>query len=503
MFLSLSPLAPDHDRFAPLLGRSRVYACAALRGPLALGPEAESRGDLSRLMWLRNYDAFMCASDTCAQELSRRLDARGALIHVVGDIENEDSARLFWGKALAGYEEWRSKGASVRRPSKPRLGVVTPFPPERSGAAEYGAALVRALAERAVIDVFTDAEPTRPTPGVRRCARISRYPYVADDYDRVLTVLGNFESLGAIVECHSRYGGPCLAQDGHLALYHHERRGPQALVETSSRLLERPVEPAECREWLRRPKQLLTLFYDDVAPMAEPFICHSPVMQRNLARFYGRHAELVPLCRQRTFAAEDLDESSRIAAKKRLELPLEDPIIIAPGDPHSSEAPLHCVWALEHLHAWGVPAHLCLVGAGACRLGPVEQLAGRLDLARHVHVAPDWLPEDAYHSHLLAADLALVLRPLALGAASRAMMDCLSAGLPTVCNQELAEAMAAPGLAHAVPDNLSATLIAESLLSAYESGAREQRASPERDAYMSRHSPEAFASRMMTVLGLD
>ena len=70
---------------------------------------------------------------------------------------------------------------------------------------------------------------------------------------------------------------------------------------------------------------------------------------------------------------------------------------------------------------------------------------------------------EAYKQFLIAADYAIQLRKLLMGALSGALVDCISAGLPTIANESLAESMEAPQSVIRVNDHLSPFCLAETI----------------------------------------
>ena len=81
-------------------------------------------------------------------------------------------------------------------------------------------------------------------------------------------------------------------------------------------------------------------------------------------------------------------------------------------------------------------------------------------------------------------------------------MDCITAGLPTVVNEDLAEAMDGPDYVYRVPDHFSPLLIAEQILLGWKAERHRVRLGPTRDAYLRDHSFDRYARLMMKVLGV-
>src|SRR5262249_47736341 len=111
--------------------------------------------------------------------------------------------------------------------------------------------------------------------------------------------------------------------------------------------------------------------------------------------------------------------------------------------------------------------------------------------------------EEDFRSYLLAADAALQLRTHLLGGLSGGLLDCIAAGVPTVANRDLADAMEAPGYVFRVTDWPSPVLIAEALTAAIESRANARSRSEERRSYLDGHNFDSYARGLCAALGLD
>jgi hypothetical protein len=96
------------------------------------------------------------------------------------------------------------------------------------------------------------------------------------------------------------------------------------------------------------------------------------------------------------------------------------------------------------------------------------------------------------------------LRAHTIGSVSAALMDCLTAGVPTVANLDLADAIDAPeAICRRVPDHLSAVLIAEQLAEIAAAGPTAFRNETTRRAYVADHTPERYATALLAGLELS
>jgi hypothetical protein len=177
-------------------------------------------------------------------------------------------------------------------------------------------------------------------------------------------------------------------------------------------------------------------------------------------------------------------------------------LICSLGMVTNAKGPEECVHALEQLRAWGVPAELHFVGSPGDLGARLVTLAERLEVRSALRLMNDWISDQTYRDYLLAADFAIQLRSHGFGGLSGAVLDCISAGLPTVCNDDLATAMDGPDYVLRVPDNFSPLLMAEQIFLAWQAGRHLARKGPIRDGYVREHSFDRYARRMLEVLGV-
>jgi glycosyltransferase involved in cell wall biosynthesis len=266
------------------------------------------------------------------------------------------------------------------------------------------------------------------------------------------------------------------------------------------------LEP-ELVGWLANEGTMETRFLGEIAASASPMIVHSQVTARYVEQRHGVVPRHLPFSIHRRWKAEELTARCRSAARTRLGLTDGEVVIATFGFVDAVKAPEECVWALEQLCAWGVNASLHFVGQN----DPAENgrlllaLIKRLGLTEKVRFWPsNFVPEDVYRDYLAGADLGIQLRNYGLGGLSGALLDCAAAGLPTVTNAALAEAVGVPsGYVRTIPDEISPVLLAEALASLLEAGVTTSLLEAERAAFAAGRSFGIYARRLCAALSLD
>lgn len=408
--------------------------------------------------------------------------------------------------AAVGSRTWRAIEAAAGRPQPrparavPRIALVTPFPPDRSGVADYSRETVRALARRVEVDVYTDQPNPLPTPEVRRFYPISAAPWLRPDYDAVVAVIGNSHFHTKIFHWHCRYGGACIVHDNRLLDLLTFWKGIDHVGQLASRGLDRPVTAAEIMAWIADPAELPLMFFDELLPKADPLIVHSQGIRANLKQLTGYQADYLPFCVYRQVpGAGDVDAHARASLKID-----DDRLVIATfGSVAEVKRPDVCIAAVGHLRHEGINAHLYFVGS--CDQNQRNRLtaqAAQVAAEDAVHFSGDWADEDAYQSFLAAADIGIQLRGHFFGGLSGALLDCIAAGLPTVANRDLAEAVETPDFVARVSDHPSGGEVAAAIKHLRTIQRNDPCHTAARDHYMAEHSFEQYADGLLNLLKL-
>ena len=381
---------------------------------------------------------------------------------------------------------------------RPRVALLTPLRPSETGIADYSATCCAELGRRVELHVFTPTPEPVPPPGCAGVAPLSALPLLSSRFDRVVHVLGNSSLHIGILDLLLRYGGSAIQHDGRLLdLYAAET--PRARRERiAATELGRPLHPGEMEEWLLGTRPPPALLLGEVAAAAEPLIVHSAASAHEIMRRYGQKAVHLPFCQQRVLPEAQLGPAARTRARLRLGITPGAVVVATFGSVHPTKAPFDCLWTLEVLRSWGIPAQLHFVGAPGMDMTEVFGFADGLGLRNLVHGGTRHVDETTYCDYLVAADLALQLRTLGAGSRSGGLTDCIGAGLPTAASASLAESMDLPFYARTVPDAPSPVLIAEALAELLHGPPTAEA----RRTYNGAHGFDTYAARLCEALGL-
>lgn len=413
-------------------------------------------------------------------------------------------AERFWSFLIKRKKNSETTNMSISSTikSKPRIAFLTPFPPDKSGIADYTAKSLEEIGKLAIVDVFTDALPQKSFPGVRNIFPLSEKPFQSNEYDKVISIIGNSHYHTEILKYHLRYGGACIQHDNRMAELYAWNMGHEKFAQKASQLINRNVEIAECQTWLKDPSLLPTLFLEDIIKKSQPLIFHSKVTQKLVKQMYGTDTDYLPFSSYRHFSDNELTQETKLATKKKLNLPLQEIIISTFGLVTETKAPFDCIYATYFLNKWGVPATFYFVGETGDLNEPLLNLAKNLGIPTKIKSLNSWTSEETYKDFLLASDFAIQLRTYGFGGLSGAILDCISSGLPTVVNEDLAEATNSPEFMLRTNDHISALLMAESIYDEYKEGKFRNRLTIERKEYLEKHNFKKYAEDLIKLLGL-
>ena len=397
---------------------------------------------------------------------------------------------------LPGHTRRARRVVAARRPL---VAFVSPYPPDRSGVADYTRRTVAALAESVDVDVWTDQPAPVGDAFVRAFHRIGQGAWLRPDYDATIAVIGNSHFHARIIDEHVRHGGPCIIHDSRLLDVNAWWHGIERTRKLAEAELGRRVSDEEIRHWTRHQGAMPTLFLSEVARASEPMFVHSRGLVDHVARLYSAETVHLPFALLRDFTPIETSPASRRRARAALGIPPGRTVIVTLGIYGPTKAPEVCVEAIARMRAAGRDTHLVFVGDGGRTAQPLLVQAAATGVADAIHFTAEWLADDLYRTWLIAADGGLQLRTHAFGGISGALMDCIAAGVPTVANDDLAIALDAPVTVARVPDAFTAADVAVALEMAIDRG-RDEVA---RAAYAAEHSMESYVGRLLSTLGIE
>ena len=414
----------------------------------------------------------------------------------------ERTAKTAWG-ALEESKLRKQRGndyapSTVAGRAKSKMAYFSPLPPERSGISDYSAELLPELARYYEIEVVVqqDAVTDNWVNANFPVRSVSWFERHASEYERIVYQMGNSPFHVYMFDVLRRYPGVLVLHD----LYQSAVLNWMAISSGSPGQFSRAVfdshgylgllqESEFGREWAVRnlPCSLLLI------QAAAGVIVHSEFARKLADQCYGAGTasawKVVPQLRSQP-------PGNREVSRAHLGISTEDYLVCSFGFlAHTKlDDRLLSGWINSRL-ANDERCHLVFVGEnegaeyGRQLLTRIAErgAAARVRITGHV-------PPQAYRDYLSAADCAVQLRTDSRGETSRALLDCLSCGLPTIINSHGSLAEVPDTVASKLPDAFTDAQLAEALDHMYlDTGYRQKLAGTARDFVRLQHHPAHIA----------
>ena len=440
--------------------------------------------------------------DGMAQKIEQVLSDT-AFRHALREHGTEQAKRFSWDRtamaALSALERVCSDpgNADITDAERPRLAFVSPLPPERSGISDYSAELLPVLHEHYDIDVIV-AQDSVANAWINDNLTIRTADWFEEnhsDYDRIVYHFGNSHFHRHMFGLLRKTSGVVVLHDFFLAhvlahlwpaswkeeLFH--SHGFNALFMASEATDEYDAI------W-RYPANL------SVLQSAIGIIVHSDHARRLAARYYGEGAErgfsVVPQLR----APADRIAAAKAQAKAALGLPEKSLVIcsfgvIGPIKLNVRLAEAFCASSL----ASDSNVYLVFVGENneddySKQLARIIRTSGLSDRVR----ITGWVDAGTFAQYLQAADIAVQLRTNSRGETSRAVLDCMAHGIPTIVNANGSMAELDPKSVWMLPDDFETAALSSALEElAVDASSRANLGERALDVICTLHAPERCA----------
>lgn len=358
-------------------------------------------------------------------------------------------------------------------PSKQRLklALVSPLPPQRTGIANYSAALLPMLAKYYDIEIIT--EPDGFERWQQQGYSVRTPDWLCENFysvDRVIYHFGNsayhcymlplLEKAPGVVVLHDFFLSGLLSYlelGGNTDIWSQELYHAHGYKAVKERFMQGKIAHTQ----INYPVNLTIL------QQAVGMIAHSEYSRQLTRNWYGAsladNCQIIPLLQLMAPTAELDSAKNRDQSRQALGLNSSAYVICSFGflSPVKLNHRLCEAWLQSALSKQEATL-LIFVGEV-----PDEDYARELEnFIQHNHLRTriqitGWVDASTYQAYLAAADVAVQLRTQSRGETSAAIIDCLSYGLPLIVNANGAFADLPADAVWLMPDNFSnADLIA-------------------------------------------
>ncbi len=345
----------------------------------------------------------------------------------------------------------RAERGHVSVPELPRIAVFSPWPPKRSGIAEYTVRFVRELRKNCLVDLYHD-EGYVPDLG-QESDEYSLFDYrlfprhaTIKPYDSIIYHMGNSPYHMFIYEMLRRFPGIVTLHDFNLSDFHEwlaKRPGSAPdQFERDLRYCHPELDESALTELKKcRPEsgEIGVACAQRGLPMnrrifefAPSVVVHSPWCREQVRLLMPEHLDktaVIPLgATPRTSRIGHREE-----VRSRYDLPRDALVIGCFGILHSSKMNIESIEAFARLASELPSSHLMFIGQDLAR-GEAQARVASLGLEGRVRFVGR-IGDEAFLDLIDATDIGLCLRrPPTNGEMSGALIHLLRSGVPTIVN---------------------------------------------------------------------
>jgi glycosyltransferase involved in cell wall biosynthesis len=415
-------------------------------------PNSATRG-AQQLPRLRAYDVLLATTPEACETIGAWLNLPAGRFVLIQDPATAAKELISRISTRSESRVMMACGSTSRLAARPRLAIVSPWPPKRSGISTYATRLAKALRSHYGIDLYHQPGYV-PEPVLSSGAFGCYEPSEFDRRDRVigyrgvLYQMGNSFYHGFIYEMLEKCLGVVTLHDYCLSGFQfwraHERPGdpfenlrrlmadlyPERIEEFAPQLRGWTEEDGGFAEALARRQLAVNR---DVIAMASGVVVHSPWCLRQIRQDVpGKAGDVVVIPHGATVRRASREQ--RLATRRRFAIEDEALVVSCFGILAHGKMNVEAIEAFVPLARSRPDAVLLFVGP-AWDGGAAQEAAEEAGLGERVRFLGRQ-PDASYRELLGAVDLGISLRrPPTYGETSGSLLDLLRHGVPTIINE--------------------------------------------------------------------
>lgn len=359
------------------------------------------------------------------------------------------------------------------RPERLRIGVLTPWRPQRTGVADFSTTVFSELATMAEVTVYTtsdvESDPDAPpSVTVRSVNELFADPdTVASRHDILVSVVGNSHFHIPFIAALEFVDAVAIAHDTRMVEYYLSLRGPGGVRDLMLTSLDGQQELVpDIADQIDDMRLLQNAGLWEIARRSTHLITHSITSRNRIERETGVSVAVLPFANQRLPLTDEITAADRDAARKRLGVDGRDEGVVHIGSFGYLDARTKMTdVVLESagwLTKWGHKIALHFVGAGSDeQAASLVRRANQLGL--HSFHVTGFQSESEFRDWLLAVDLGVQLRISPVLGVSGPLSDLAAFGTPAVASRGLCEDVDTPDYIRRLPDAVSPVIVAEAV----------------------------------------
>lgn len=388
------------------------------------------------------------------------------------------------------------------------VGIASPWPPQKSGIADFSAATSSELAKLCNLTIYHTADADKSNSNDDGDIKHRPLADIFDkgsDHDVFVTLLGNSHFHLPMLEVMKTVDAVALLHDTRMVEFYLALRGAGGVEQLMLRgqggaRLHPPLE-----DQINDMRLLQNAGMWEIANRARMVISHSPSAAPVIAQQTGITPKLLLFANYRFPSAPEITEEMRAGARQRLgftEAADGKPVVHIASfgfiDVRTKMVDV-IIESAAWLTQWGHRVSLHLVGSASAEV-TAELVKRAQDAGIFEFEVTGFIADEVFRDYVLAVDIGLQLRVSPLLGVSGPLSDMAAYGTPAMASSGLAIDVDTPAFIDRLPDEMSPLMVAEALeyrlANPMDPVAKEQ----QRLDYLDRKSPRRYAEALLALL---
>ena len=393
---------------------------------------------------------------------------------------------------------------SVRN-SPPRIAMATPWPPQKSGVADFSQAIALELAKISDLTLFTTSDAQPDGLKHRNVYELIDTPEVGQEFDYIISVLGNSSFHLPFFDLLNYQNATVISHDTRFVEYYAAVRGggvDQLMLKTVEPHPRGRIEPP-FNQQIDDMRLIQNMGFWEVARRANQVILHTPMAVPIIAEQVGYPPNILPFANYRAPESQWLSKDSRERAKINLGFDQhpEGTIHLASFgfvDSRTKMADV-LVEAAAWLTQWGYPVALYFVGSAQPDVA--AELTARAQEVKLVDfVITGYTTEAEYRDYLVAIDLGVQLRISPYLGVAGPLSDMAAFGTRAIGSRGVCIDVDTPEFIDQLPDDVSSVMVAQAIERRITHPHDPRIIEAQRVEYLNRKSPKRYAEELLRML---
>lgn len=404
------------------------------------------------------------------------------------------SALRHLGKTAVGLPPSRAYIA----PGNFSVGMATPWPPQRSGVADYSESIGVELNKLCDLTVYTTADAV-VGHGIKS-GTIADAKTQGSSHDVFVSVIGNSHFHLPMIELLRHVDAAAILHDTRMIEFYAALRGRGGAEQLMVRGQQSRIISPSFDEQLDDLRLLQNAGMWEIAQQAQPLIMHSTMSAPRIEAETGVMPKMLPFANYRSPGEETITEHMRAAARARLGLDPDVKHIASFGfiDIRTKLSDV-IIESAAWLAQWGHEVHLHLVGSATAPIAEeLEQRARQAGVTRFTITG--YVTDEQYRDYVLAIDAGVQLRISQFLGVAGALSDMAAYGTTAMGSFGLTVDVDTPPYIDRLPDEVSPLMVAEALEYRLANPVSATEREEQRRAYLEAKSPRVYAERLLAIL---